>query len=914
MLKEKLHGLIRERFAEFTPAQKQAIPLIEKGENALLIAPTGLGKTESALLPLFEKLIDYEDKTGVQALYITPLRALNRDMLTRIEWWCTRLGITYAVRHGDTPPYQRAKISKKPPQILITTPESLQAMLPAGRMADALKNTRHVVIDEVHALYSNKRGCQLALAMERLKEKIRMSRKSLGAAALNEPGAGTGSPQLIGLSATVGDPQEAGGWLFGSSAGKVIRVDYPRPEEIEICQSIPKSEDAKRANELFIDSEAAARLREIMARIKGKKVLIFVNTRHIAENLSSRLIASGAKVAVHHGSLAKEVRLKAEDDFKKGRLEALVCTSSLELGIDIGDVSDVIQYMSPRQSGRLLQRVGRSGHRIGLVPSGIIFPADEDDLLESVAIAQAARKNYSDPEKMESGALDVIAHELAGMCLELGEAFNIARAHEILSKSPAYGISIEMLGRAAETLASARLLSYAPETGLVAANAGTRNYYYSHLSTIPKSKKFRITNTESNKHVATLDEAFAATLEVGAGFISRGMPWTVTGMHEDEIFVEQSQDLALSPPDWSGDELPVSAKTAGDVALLRQKMHEGKWIGETAQFGKLEMPYEADGLFASSANIVIEVRADTAVINTCQGTRINTTIGRCLAMTLGMKHKRQPYVISDPYRIIVKSQRPLRAADVKAAFLDSGKNMEWLLWSDCPNWGLFRYNLNHVARGWGVLSEDATMGRAMMGMLEKTPVFDETKRTVARQYLDAAGAAEFYAKVSAGSLHVHAHDVRALSKISGLGLTQVRALELLEPVQPYSSIVESFKKGILSKTLKFECTYCRKISYYEAAKLGNKIVCQHCSSPLVALVGDSRVRAEKKMSKDDRMLSASLIDAYGKRGAWAMTAFGVGPKTAARVLGKLRKDDELFFADLLEAQKQFIRTKKYWSG
>ncbi len=630
--------------------------------------------------------------------------------------------------------------------------------------------------------------------------------------------------------------------------------------------------------------------------------------------MSSRLIASGAKVSVHHGSLAKEARLKAEEDFKAGKLDALVCTSSLELGIDIGDVSDVIQYMSPRQSGRLLQRIGRSGHRIGLVPSGIIFPADEDDLLESVAIAKAARENYTDPEKMESGALDVIAHELAGFCIITDAPVPLASVHGVLSKSPAYAITIEELGKIAESMASARLLSYSPETGQVVKNAGTRNYYFSHLSTIPKSKKYKITNTESNKHIATLDEAFASMLDVGAGFISRGLPWTVTGIHEDEIFVEQSQDLALSPPDWSGDELPVSRKTAFDVAMLRHEIHEGRWAKLSAEFGALKKPYDIDGTFANTGNIVIEARADTAVINTCQGTRINTTIGRCLSLVLGMKSKRQPYIMSDPYRIILKSSRPIKAQDVKAAFLEIGRTMDWVLWSDCSNWGLFRYKLNHVARGMGVLSEDATIGRTLMGLLEKSSVFDETKRTVARQYLDYAGTQEYFAAIEMGEFKVIAEDVKSFSKISEAGLVQIRALELLEPVQPYSTIVESFKRGLLSKMLKFECTYCKKISYYQAAALENRITCQHCKSPLMALVGDSKIKADKKMSKEDRMLSASLIEAYGKRGAWAMTAFGVGPKTAARVLGKLRKDDELFFADLLEAQKQFIRTKKYWSA
>ena len=893
MLKEKLRELIKERFADFTPAQKEAIPEIESGKNILLIAPTGLGKTESALLPIFDRLLEAPDKTGVQALYITPLRALNRDMLERIGWWCTKLGITHAVRHGDTPQYQRMKMGKKPPQILITTPESFQAMLAGGRLSLALSNVRHVVVDEVHSLFPNKRGMQLALGLERLKQRA--------------------SFQIIGLSATISSQGEAAKFLFGAQSHKIIEVKYPRPVGIEVLLPKKEKNDENEADRLYVDSGAAARLRKIEDYIKQKRTLVFVNTRQVAENLSSRLIASGAKIAVHHGSLARESRLKAEDDFRAGKLDALVCTSSLELGIDIGDVAQVVQYMSPRQSSRLLQRIGRSGHRIGLVPDGIVMPTDGDDCLEACAIALAAKENFVEAESAESGGLDVIAHQLAGMALENGTT-TLRFAHGIFSRSKVYGISEQKLGEIALQLASSRLLSYDSATGLIAKNAGTRNYYFSHLSTIPSIKKFSIVNTENNKHVSTLDEGFVATLDVGSGFISRGVPWLVTGIFEGEIFVQQSSDLSLSPPDWTGDEIPVAKEIAWRVGSLRHAIYAKTFHEKAKALGNVAQPYAVAGLFSSPENIVLEACGDTVIINMCQGTKINTAFGKALASMVGASTGRQPYVVTDPYRVILKLSRPLHAKKIEA-IIRAMSDIGAIIRADMSSWGLLRFKLNHVARGFGLLDPDATIGKHLMNLLQNTPVYEEAVRTVTRQYLDVVGAQKLLLDIADGKAILHCSDVSEFSEISRLGIVQVAALELLEPVQPYSSIVESFKKSLLDKHLKFECTYCGKISYHRARELPQKVRCLHCSSPLVALVGEAAKPASKreKMGKDELGLSASLIEAYGRRGALAQAAFGVGPATAARVLKNLRREDELFYADLLEAQKQFIRTKKYWS-
>src|SRR3989338_8434403 len=257
--------LIRERFPDFTEVQKQAMPQVLEGKHGLILAPTGSGKTEAALLPILEKI--ERDKPGIQALYITPLRSLGRDMLARFSWLCERLDKTHSIRHGDSTVAERTQHRKKPPQIMVITVETLQALLLGRIMRMHLRNVRHVIVDEVHDILDNKRGTQLSLALERLE---------------------TLAPkfQRIALSATVAKPHEAAKLIFGFRDYFLVEVGRGRKMDIEM--------------------------------------------------------------EIHHGSLSKEVRIGAEERFKKGEVGVLLATSSMELGLDIGDVDQVVQYGSPQ--------------------------------------------------------------------------------------------------------------------------------------------------------------------------------------------------------------------------------------------------------------------------------------------------------------------------------------------------------------------------------------------------------------------------------------------------------------------------------------------------------------------------------------------------------------------------------------
>jgi ATP-dependent Lhr-like helicase len=338
LLVKPVRRLINQRgFAQPTEPQQKTIPLVLEGKNVLLISPTATGKTEAAFLPVLSTLLHgQQGLPGIKVLYITPLRALNRDMLERLEWWCNNLDVRLAVRHGDTETKERVRQSKSPPDILITTPETLQAILSGWIMRQHLQKVQWVIVDEVHEMADSKRGSQLALALERLRAMI--GREF----------------QVIGLSATIGSPKKVGQFLVGKGRDvEIVRVPVARMMRLKVLFPSPDEEDLRLSSQLYTHPEVAARLRVIRSYIeRHKSVLLFTNTRAVSEVLASRFKVWDIDfpVSIHHGSLAKPSRIAAERGLKNGELKGLVCTSSLELGIDVGSIDLVIQYMSPRQA------------------------------------------------------------------------------------------------------------------------------------------------------------------------------------------------------------------------------------------------------------------------------------------------------------------------------------------------------------------------------------------------------------------------------------------------------------------------------------------------------------------------------------------------------------------------------------
>ncbi|MEW5955115.1 MAG: DEAD/DEAH box helicase [Candidatus Micrarchaeota archaeon] len=909
--REVVEAAKKKGFTGLTEIQLKAIPAIAIGKDVLVLAPTGYGKTETCLLPILSKLVeakDVGDLAGIQALYVSPLRALNRDLLARLSFWCNELGITLGVRHGDTPASERRKQRDNPPMLMISTPETLGSMLVAPKLKDSLANIRYVVVDEVHELASSKRGLQLSLALERLREK-------------------SGAFQTIGLSATVGNADEVAAFL--SPRAKTVSLETLR--QMDVFVEFPSEAGAEEV------SAKAALISKLIQ--EHKKTLLFVNTRSFAEGLGSllmRLPELKDKVAVHHSSLSREARVDTEERFKSGRLKAIVCTSSLELGIDVGDVDLVVQYVSPRQVSRFVQRVGRSGHRKHLVPKGALAAVDAVDAAECAVIARKARKHEIEPVEIRENALDVLAHGIAGLALDFA-SLPADKAFEVVKRAYPYrSISRAEFDSVVNQLSAQRTVSF--RDGVVSKRLRTLLYYYDNLSTIPDEKQFFVVDAATRKHVGILHEEFASSLSPGSVFIARGRPWKVLDVHENEFVVERSDDVAAAVPEWEGEQIPVPravAEETGDllVLLLNTSNSELKRtfsLSEEAANKLRAFAYKQKTFFIPSKNIlVVEPFERFIVLHSFAGSKANETLANALSSlltsSLGSSVRARP----SPYAIAFEFAKPFPTEKFVQALKELGPaDLRKIVSTVLPRTALFRYRFLHVARRFGFVSRDADLRQSMVQRLadsqKGSPVWREALEELLHDKFALQEAEELAERVSAGKCHVQVHDAarKGLSPLAKDFLEFAGYGELFAPPEPTAQIIQVFKDGLLSKQARLACTHCAKTFSSKVSELGDSVKCPYCSSSQVTLARYEAVLAKKagrralsaieRRQYAEALRVASLVSSYGRKAVAAMETYGVGPEAAARVLRKLQKSDEELYRDLLEAQKTFVRTRKYW--
>ena len=521
-LDARILAALRELGIEsFTEPHVPAIPRILAVANFLLVAPTGIGKTEAALLPILHKILT-EKPQAVSCLYITPLRALNRDMLRRMTFFAERLGLSVAVRHGDTSAAERARITRSPPDVLITTPETFQILFTGRKLRDQLRSVRWVVVDEIHELASDERGAQLSVGLERLRD---LAGRDV---------------QRIGLSATVGTPEEVGHFLVGVDRPvEVLRMRIPKGMRIAVEVAPPQSGDHEIADRLRVQLGQATALRRCYELVKGhQSTLFFVNTRDTAEFLSSRLAAwyQDPTIGVHHGSLSKDIRIQMEDDFKAGHLRALVCTSSLELGIDVGSADFVLQYNSPREVSRLVQRIGRSGHGVGEVAGGVILATHEDDFAEACAITRRALAEEIESLVVRQNNRSVLANQLVAMAVAERFASADAAYAAVRRSWPYRNLLRKDFDELLEQLGVLKVIW--SREGRFGRSSNSLQYFYENISMIPDVKTFRVVDLGSRRVIGTLDEWFVAeNAKLGQSFIMRGTAWRFADFRADPILV-----------------------------------------------------------------------------------------------------------------------------------------------------------------------------------------------------------------------------------------------------------------------------------------------------------------------------------------------------------------------------------------
>jgi ATP-dependent Lhr-like helicase len=927
---EVREALSERGFTTPTEPQRRAIPRLADGQHGLVVAPTGTGKTETAMLPVLNSIAEQGAPEGFAALYVTPLRALNRDMRERLDWWGETLGLDVDVRHGDTTQYQRKKQADDPPDVLVTTPETLQAMLTGDKLRNGLADVRHVVVDEVHELAGAKRGAQLSIGLERLVELA-------------------GNFQRIGLSATVGDPSEVASFLTGDRGCTVIEVDVASKVDFSVREPEVTDADEQLSNELMTSATMASHVRVIQDIVdEHDSTLIFVNTRQTAEALGSRFKELDANIGVHHGSLSKDARIEVEEQFKQGELDGLLCTSSMELGIDVGRIDHVVQYSSPREVARLLQRVGRAGHRRDEVSSGTVITGNPDDTFEALAIARRAADGDVEHTPIHHGSLDTVANQIVGLTMDFGDV-SARHAFQIITRAyPFQDLDEETFREVAMEMHDNRVVYVDEDDDTISKSGGTWQYYYSNLSMIPDEETYSVYDMAGGRQVGTLDERFVVNFaEPGATFVQRGEMWRITKVDEEEETVNVSpiEDPSGEVPSWTGQEIPVPFDVAQEVGEMRAVAGDQFDAGGDADSVSREFTsrYPADDYTAKQAlqqvdkhveaeapvpaddRIVVEQQGRTIVVNAALGHEANETLGRLLSALLGQQTGSSVGLDLGPYRIELEVPARVSANDVVDLLHDTDPDhVEALLELSLKRSDTLKFTLAQVAAKFGALKRwkgmDGVGLSRLLGALEDTPVYDEAVREVFHTDLDVERTSEVLRGIQSGEWDVEIIGERTAIGVGGRSSGQ----ELLTPENADASVVQAIQERIEEDRVNLFCTHCRDWEHEtKVSRVTDQPECPRCGSTRIAALSPwaddvvKAVRADDKDAEQEQMTerafrNASIVQSHGKRAVIALTARGVGPQNAARVINRHRENEADFYRDILEREREYARTKAFW--
>ena len=830
---------------------------------------------------------------------------MNNDVLRRIIKYAKSENLRVQIRHSDTTTSERRKIVEDPPQVLITTPESLAVVLTSNKMLKALDSLEWVIIDEAHELVSNERGSHLSISLERLQ-----------AASL--------LPVIrIGLSATVGNLKEAARFISGANRKCAILTDNSmRIYDIDVK---------------FIKGTLNTVAEFILNYIKHSKiqgsVLLFTNTRDEAEYIGTILKNQNyIDVDVHHGSLSKDMREETEIRLREGSAGIVVCTSSLELGLDIGSVELVVHYGSPRQVSKLMQRIGRSKHRQRTSAKGLIVTNIPDDEIEALAIIRRMKKGSIEEQLMHTGAFDVLAHHLVGLAMQTRDAIRMEVAFDLVTKAyPFRLITFNDLKECVNLLESNGIIRYNREDQTYQRRIKAYKYYFENLSMIPHVLKFEVIDSISKRKIGTLDQQFVGDYgERGNVFVLKGSQWRILSIDEGrmQVNVEPLHGTAINIPYWVGEMIPVDFKTAEEVGSIRNQVAMN-YIKISTSI--IEDSIKSLKVIPDSKNIVIEnlIARNTVVIHSTFGSKVNNTIASLLSTVLSSQLGHLVEIRSDAYRIMLSStarigkdhvERILKeTCDLEAIIIVSftgTHNINWKVWM--------------VAKRFGMINREAIydkkVARIIYDRYAKTPISKESIREIIHDKYDISQTGKIIRNIQNDVIKIHWIETDEFSDL---------AKPILEHSGKFSATPLSVEKGImelvkerLEKTKhRFICIRCGKWERtVETRESPENLSCPKCRSRLITRtsfydydlaniiakrLGGDKLSLEENHKFERAWKVSSLINNFGKKAIVVLAGYGIGADTAARILRNSIDENEVY-KSIYEAERQYVTTRGFW--
>ena len=879
-----------------TEDQINVYDTVYSGKNLLLIAPTGSGKTEAAIIPLLARIHDLKP-SKIHSIYITPLRALNRDLFERILKYASLLDVKINIRHGDSTDYERKMMVENAPDLLITTPETLQILFSGKRLKEQIKNIKTIIIDEVHELIQDERGWQLSLAIERLKNL-------------------SGNIQIIGLSATVGNHEEISKFLSYDKNIEIFRSSIVKEFDISVESHSRIYENESEI--MMCDQNYGSAIMHTLETINNKNSsLIFVNTRFTAEDIAMRLkrLNKDIDIGVHHGSLSKDVRVQNERLLKDGKLKALICTSSLELGIDVGKTEFIVQFNSPRQVYRLIQRLGRSGHRLGHVSKGAIISGEVIELEEAISIVDLLKKGWIESINIRKRPYVVLANQISSWVYSEG-TIEISNLYSTIIRSyPFREIEFTELLDFIKFLETIKLVKF--DGKYVHRGSRVLEYFYDNLSMIPDEKNYRVIDISNNTFIGILDETFVSSeIAIGQTFVMKGITWRVIDVKDEKILVEFVEEIG-NPPKWIGEDIPVSFEVAMNVGQLRK---DGKIPNYTNEACALKIKDWWSKDHAMPDKIRISRNGVDTIIEDCFGTKVNET----LALLILGRMKEDGTEVSigiTPYSIIISSEDlPVSEAQIEKVLLnineleeDIGKYIHY-----------FRYfprTFNYVAKKFGVISKDADLSsikiEKIVEMYRNTYIFKETVEKIKWDYLDIKNTKYILNKIKNNEIHLE------IVKFDPVMESYLNYIESKSGRTKLTvNVLNAIKNRLMNQEMIFVCFDC-KSSWTKKVEEMQDTRCIYCGSvrvtvlrkferEKVSIIKNGPKTKEERDFYNKAVNISQLIRIYKKEALLALAGRGVGYETALRILRTPHSEIIGLIKDIAEAELNFSRTKRFW--